>query len=77
MYDGLFVLYILAFFALIGAMALAIYSIIHGFEGSRALSLLHLLGVIFAVLIVALIPGVAVRANPNTKTEQDGAEQRR
>ena len=66
---------ILAFAALVGAIVLAISSMIHGFSGSLAMRVLHFLGVILAFLVVSGIPGLALRTSPNTKTEQDGADQ--
>ena len=65
---------ILAFVALIGAIVLAIQSMIHGFSGSHAMRLLHFLGIIFAFLIVTGIPGLALRVKLNNETE-DGAGQ--
>ena len=66
---------ILAFVALLGAIVLAIQSMIHGFSGSHAMRVLHFLGIIFAFLVVSGIPGLALRSSPNTKTEQGGGGQ--
>jgi hypothetical protein len=71
----LIALIILAFVALLGAIVLAVQSMIHGFSGSHAIRLLHFLGIVFAFLVVSGIPGFALRPSPNTKTEQDGAGQ--
>lgn len=61
----LIAVFILAFVALLGAIVLAIQSMIHGFSGSHAMHLLHFMGIIFAFLVVSGIPAIALKANPN------------
>jgi hypothetical protein len=66
---------VLIFIALLGAIVLAVQSMIHGFSGIHAMRLLHFLGIIFAFLIVFGIPRLALRASPDPKTEHGGADQ--
>jgi hypothetical protein len=56
---ALMMLVVLAFF---GAGTLAIFSMFHGFSGSNAMRLLHLLGIQFAFLVVTGIPRIALKA---------------
>jgi hypothetical protein len=65
---------LLAFFALLVAIVLAVQSMVYGFSGSHAMRLLHFMGIVFAFLVVSGIPGIALKANPNHHTE-DGTGQ--
>ena len=67
----IFALIILLFVGLLGAVVLAVQSIIYGFSGMHAMHLLHFVGLVFAFSIVIGIPALALRATPNDKTEQD------
>jgi len=68
-------LWVLIFVAFLGAVVLAVQSMIHGFSGTYAMRLLHFLGIIFAFLIVSGIPVLALRACRNAKTEQGADDQ--
>lgn len=67
--------FLILFIALLGALVLAVKSLIDGYSGAHAIRLLHFLGIIFAFLIVSGIPGLAFRAQQKNGTEQDAAEQ--
>ena len=58
----LIALLMLAVLALFGAGTLAVFSMCHGFSATNAMRLLHLLGILFAFLVVTGIPRIALKA---------------
>jgi hypothetical protein len=58
----LIALMMLVVLALFGAGTLAIFSMFHGFSATNAMRLLHLLGILFAFLVVTGIPRIALKA---------------
>ncbi|MGJ8695779.1 MAG: hypothetical protein ACSHYF_05635 [Verrucomicrobiaceae bacterium] len=59
--------FLILFIALLGALVLAVKSMISGYSAAHAIRLLHFLGIIFAFLVVSGIPGLALRARQKVK----------